>query len=93
MRACQVPTQACHLSPEGTQRHRGRRVTRALSQHGQQERLNHPPLPDALVRHVQRRASAASVLPVGTTDPSLRIRPSTLCTCRSSMRQPLLRHW
>src|SRR5947209_16602497 len=38
-------------------------------------------------------APAASARPEGTTDPSLRIRPSTVCNCRSSMRQPLLRHW
>src|SRR5436305_13433190 len=38
-------------------------------------------------------APAASARPEGTTDPSLRIRPSTVCNCRSSMRHPLLRHW
>ena len=38
-------------------------------------------------------ALAPSARQAGTTDPSLRIRPSPVCNCRCSMRQPLVRHW
>ena len=41
MGACQIATQACHFCPEGTHRHGQRRLTTALGQHGQHQRLNH----------------------------------------------------
>src|SRR5256714_9918859 len=41
MGACQIATQACHFRPKRTHRHGSRRVTRALGQHGQHQRLNH----------------------------------------------------
>jgi len=40
MGACQIATQACHFRPEGAHRHGGRRLTIALGQHGQHQRLN-----------------------------------------------------
>src|SRR5713226_4554602 len=39
--ACQIATQACHFRPEGAHRHGQRRLTGALGQHGQHQRLNH----------------------------------------------------
>jgi hypothetical protein len=47
----------------------------------------------ALGLHARRHAPATSARQEATTDPSLRIRPSTGGPCRSSMRHPLLRHW
>jgi hypothetical protein len=41
MAACQIATQACHFRPKRTHRHSSRRVTGALGQHGQHQRLNH----------------------------------------------------
>ncbi len=41
MGACQIATQACHFRPKRTHRHGSRRVTRALGQHGQHQRINH----------------------------------------------------
>src|SRR2546425_2866904 len=49
--------------------------------------------PGALVRNVRPHVPATSARQEATTDPSLRIRPSTGGPCRSSMRQPLLRQW
>src|SRR6266566_9477562 len=41
MGTSQIATQACHFCPEGADGHRGRRLTAALGQHGQHQRLNH----------------------------------------------------
>src|SRR5260370_20423647 len=41
MGTSQIATQACDFCPEGADGHRGRRLTAALGQHGQHQRLNH----------------------------------------------------
>src|SRR5712692_9229611 len=41
MGACQIAAQACDLRPKRTHRHGSRRMTRALGQHGQHQRINH----------------------------------------------------
>src|SRR5437870_12194177 len=41
MGTCQIATQACDLRPESAHRHGSRRVTRALGQDRQHQRLNH----------------------------------------------------
>src|SRR5207248_10601443 len=41
MGTCQVATQACDFRPEGADVHRGRRLSRTLGHHRQQQRLNH----------------------------------------------------
>ena len=41
MGACQIATQACHLRPEGAQRHGGRQLTTTLGQDRKHQRINH----------------------------------------------------
>jgi hypothetical protein len=75
-----------------THRHGQRRPASALGQHGQHQRLNHLRSEALWVFPSTGTHLRTAARPVGTTDPSLRIRPSTRGPCRSSMRQPLLRH-
>src|SRR5437764_1044629 len=41
MGPCQIATQACDVRPDGAYRHGRRRLTGALDQHRQHQRLNH----------------------------------------------------
>src|SRR6266568_2141113 len=85
-------TQACHFRPKRTHRHGSRRVSRALGQHGQHQRINHRIGRTLWVFTRGRTNLRTAARQEATTDPSLRIRPSTGGPCRSSMRQPLVRH-
>ncbi len=74
-------------------RHSQRRLTSALGQHGKPQRLNQRVRGALWVFPSAGTHLRTAARPVGTTDPSLRIRPSTGGPCRSSMLQPLLRQW
>src|SRR6266705_1819175 len=85
MGACQIATQACHFRPKRTHRHGSRRVTRTLGQHRQHQRINHRIRRTLWFFTSGRTNLRTAARQEATTDPSLRIRPSTGGPCRSSM--------
>lgn len=90
MGAGQIPTEAGNFSPEGADGHRGRRLGRRAGPSRQASQVQSPREQDAPVRNARRHAPATRAPPAGTTNESSRIRQSTLCNCRCSMRHPLL---
>ena len=92
MRACQIATQACDLRPRSvpTVMVRGDPPVRCA---------NTASISGSITSEARRSGSSRAQARTcnkrtasGDNRPSKRIRPSTLCNCRSSMRQPLLRH-
>ena len=82
-----------HLRPEGAYRHGQSRLTRALGQHGQRQRLNHLGSGALWVftsagTHLQQaHGQRGQQTRASGSDHQLS------ANCRCSMRHPLLRHW
>jgi hypothetical protein len=91
MGTSQIATQARDFHPEGADGHRSRRLSRALCHHRQHQRLNHL-VSRALGFGTRIFTDLQQAYGKWRQQTQQTISPSTVCNCRSSMRQPLLRH-